>query len=117
MIRGQICPTYYVPDMSTTCVFECVMTHCNAKLETRYSYDYNPPKQNGRDDVTGEVLEQREDDRPDTVRARLKQYAETTLPLVEFFRQNQSLRGFEGTESDTIYAALKEMLHSELAGY
>ena len=44
-------------------------------LASRYAYDYNPPKRKGRDDLTGEPLEQRADDRPETVQARLKQCA------------------------------------------
>jgi adenylate kinase family enzyme len=93
----------------------CVLYELTPSV-TRYAYDYNPPKQEGHDDVTGEPLEQREDDRPETVRARLKQYDEMTLPLVDFYRQKRSLRSFAGTESDSIYAAVKEMLVSELAG-
>lgn len=99
----------------TSDVCGIIMTYDTILSLNRYAYDYNPPKQEGRDDVTGEPLEQREDDRPETVRARLKQYGELTLPLVDFYRQQKSLREFAGTESDSIYAAVKEMLVSELA--
>jgi adenylate kinase len=33
-----------------------------------YAYDYNPPKEFGKDDITGEPLTQRDDDKPDTIR-------------------------------------------------
>ena len=51
-----------------------------------YHIVYNPPKVEGRDDVTGEPLVIRPDDREETVRARLKVYHEQTEPLVRFYR-------------------------------
>lgn len=39
-----------------------------------YSYSYKPPKQVGKDDVTGEALVQRDDDKPESVRTRLQAY-------------------------------------------
>ncbi len=50
-----------------------------------YHVDYNPPKQQGLDDVTGEPLIQREDDKEETVRKRLKVYHEQTQPLVDYY--------------------------------
>jgi len=51
-----------------------------------YNSHFNPPKQEGIDDVTGEILVQREDDKAETVLKRLKQYQEQTLPLLEYFQ-------------------------------
>lgn len=51
-----------------------------------YHVEFNPPKAEGRDDVTGEPLIQREDDREETVRNRLRVYHEQTEPLVEFYK-------------------------------
>ncbi|MCA1804666.1 MAG: adenylate kinase [Xanthomonadaceae bacterium] len=50
-----------------------------------YHVQFNPPKEEGRDDVTGEPLIQRDDDREDTVRKRLQVYHEQTEPLVAFY--------------------------------
>ncbi|MFT6577822.1 MAG: adenylate kinase [Zhongshania sp.] len=50
-----------------------------------YHIVFNPPKQEGLDDVTGEKLIQREDDQEDTVRNRLNVYHEQTKPLVSFY--------------------------------
>lgn len=50
-----------------------------------YHVEYNPPKQEGIDDVTGEALVQREDDREETVRKRLEVYHEQTKPLVGYY--------------------------------
>ena len=50
-----------------------------------YSYAFNPPKVEGFDDETGEPLIQRDDDKPDTVRARLAAYEELTAPLTAHY--------------------------------
>ena len=47
---------------------------------------YNPPRQDGKDDETNEPLVQRDDDREETVRNRLKVYHDQTEPLVEFYK-------------------------------
>ena len=50
-----------------------------------YHVKFNPPKVEGRDDVTGEPLIQREDDNEATVRDRLGVYRAQTVPLIEFY--------------------------------
>ena len=50
-----------------------------------YHVEFNPPKTQGVDDVTGEELIQRDDDREETVRKRLSVYHEQTKPLVDFY--------------------------------
>ncbi len=50
-----------------------------------YHVKYNPPKVEGKDDVTGEDLIQREDDNETTVRKRLEVYHAQTKPLVEYY--------------------------------
>ena len=52
-----------------------------------YHVVFNPPKEEGKDDVTGEPLVQRVDDEEETVRKRLGVYHDQTAPLVEFYRQ------------------------------
>ena len=81
----------------------------------------------GLDDETGEPLEQREDDKPETVQARLKcaaippapsaaltdgrrLYEEETKPLIEHYSQQGLVENFRGTESDVIYP----MIHAHL---
>jgi adenylate kinase len=51
-----------------------------------YHLVFNAPKQEGKDDVTGEDLVQRVDDKEDTVRQRLNVYHEQTAPLVDFYK-------------------------------
>ena len=50
-----------------------------------YHVKYNPPKVAGKDDVTGEDLVQRDDDREETVKKRLEVYHAQTKPLVEYY--------------------------------
>jgi adenylate kinase len=52
-----------------------------------YHVRYNPPKVAGKDDVTGEDLIQRDDDKEDTVRKRLQVYQSQTRPLVDYYSQ------------------------------
>lgn len=61
-----------------------------------YHVVYNPPKVEGKDDVTGEDLVVRDDDKEETVRARLGVYHEQTAPLIEYYHN-------EATQSDTKY--------------
>lgn len=50
-----------------------------------YHIEYNPPKVEGKDDVTGEDLMQRDDDKEETVRKRLDVYQAQTRPLVDYY--------------------------------
>jgi adenylate kinase len=50
-----------------------------------YHVKYNPPKVDGQDDVTGEPLIQRDDDKEETVRKRLEVYQAQTRPLVDYY--------------------------------
>lgn len=58
-------------------------------LESGRSYhiEFNPPKVAGQDDVTGEALIQRDDDKEATVTKRLQVYHEQTMPLVTFYSE------------------------------
>lgn len=51
-----------------------------------YHIVYNPPKVEGKDDVTGEDLVQREDDKEETVKKRLDVYHEQTEPLINYYQ-------------------------------
>tara|TARA_B100000287_G_C20618536_1_gene775033 strand:+ start:486 stop:1130 length:645 start_codon:yes stop_codon:yes gene_type:complete len=55
-----------------------------------YHLVYQPPKNEGLDDVTGEPLIQREDDMPETVKHRLQVYQDETKPLVAYYQTQES---------------------------
>ena len=50
-----------------------------------YHLKFNPPKIEGKDDLTGEPLVQRDDDKEETVRKRLEVYDQQTRPLVDYY--------------------------------
>ncbi|AIN47022.1 adenylate kinase [Candidatus Palibaumannia cicadellinicola] len=50
-----------------------------------YHVKFNPPQQEGKDDVTGEALKIRQDDQEDTVRQRLVEYHQQTEPLINYY--------------------------------
>jgi adenylate kinase len=52
-----------------------------------YHVKFNPPKVEGQDDVTGEPLVQRDDDKEETVKKRLDVYSAQTRPLVDYYSQ------------------------------
>lgn len=79
-----------------------------------YHNIYNPPKVLGKDDITGEPLIQREDDKEDTIRKRLKIYHQQTEPLIAWYRNKgypiKTIQG-EGEVSEIkerLLEALKE---------
>ena len=66
-----------------------------------YHVEFDPPKHEGRCDVDGSRLVQREDDKPETVRHRLEVYHEQTAPLISYYEERGLLRRFDGTRSPT----------------
>ena len=50
-----------------------------------YHVVFNPPKEEGKDDETGEPLIQRDDDKEETVRERLSVYHDQTEPLIDYY--------------------------------
>ena len=60
-----------------------------------YHLLFNPPRNAGKDDITGEDLTQRDDDREDVVRKRLEVYQSQTRPLVDYYL-NWSRSGMPG---------------------
>jgi len=85
-----------------------------------YHTKYNPPRVPGKDDVTGEDLVQRDDDREETVKKRLAVYHAQTEPLVDYYKRwaatgdarapkYQAIDGLEdvGAVRDAALAALR----------
>lgn len=55
-----------------------------------YHIEFNPPKVADKDDVTGEDLVQRDDDKVETVRNRLEVYYDQTSPLIKFYTEESN---------------------------
>ena len=64
-----------------------------------YHIDYNPPKEEGIDDATGEPLVIREDDKEATVRKRLSVYHDMTKPLIDFYASKSLNANINGNQS------------------
>lgn len=79
-----------------------------------YNLSYNPPKIQGRDDVTGEPLVQREDDKRETVLQRLRGYETVTTPLLNYYSQRKLLVTFTGTESDVLWPEVEKHIRDNL---
>ena len=60
-----------------------------------YHVDFNPPKQPGLDDESGEELIIRKDDEPETVKDRLKVYWTQTQPLIEYYSNFKNVSDFK----------------------
>ncbi len=81
-----------------------------------YHVVYNPPKAEGKDDVTGEELVIRADDQEETVRKRLGVYHEQTKPLVNYYKAeagagNCRYTKIDGTQAvDAVSQQLAELL-------
>ena len=77
-----------------------------------YNIEFNPPKIEGRDDISGEKLVQREDDKEEIVQSRLNTYHELTEPLVRYYQKKGILKAIDGTGSpENIYAEIKQTLN------
>lgn len=85
-----------------------------------YHLEYNPPKNEGKDDLTGEPLIQRLDDQEDTIRNRLTVYHKQTSPLVDYYKKADNIIYIEidGTGSmeqvkERIFSALDKLRQKE----
>ena len=65
-----------------------------------YHLEFNPPEKDGLDDVTGEPLIQRDDDKPETVKNRLEVYWEQTNPLIVYYRSKSVQTNLKYIEID-----------------
>jgi adenylate kinase len=71
-----------------------------------YHLKFNPPREEGRCDACGGELYVRDDDREETVRARLEEYRSKTQPLIDYYRAEGLLRDIDGG------ASMEEVLDS-----
>jgi len=67
-----------------------------------YNTTFNPPKVEGKDDVTGEPLSRRADDSPEVWENRLKMFEKTSMPLLDHYDKLGVLWSVKGNSSDEI---------------
>ena len=76
-----------------------------------YHVKFDPPRSSGRCDKCGGDLYQRDDDKEETIRARLKVYDEQTAPLIAYYRSASLLRQVDGRGSmEDIFARIVGVL-------
>jgi adenylate kinase len=103
------CLSYEVPD--EVLVERMSGRRSCPKCGTVYHVSQNPPKRDGFCDGDGMGLVQRDDDKPETVRRRLQEYAVKTEPLRRFYRERNVLTEVEGVGTpEGILAATKKVL-------
>lgn len=73
-----------------------------------YNTTFNPPKTEGKDDITGEQLTRRSDDSPETWKTRLRKFEDTSMPLLEHYDKLGVLWRVKGNSSDEISPKLFE---------
>jgi adenylate kinase len=83
------------------------------RCQTPYHVQFNPPKEQGVCGTCGGELYQRDDDKPETVRARLEVYHQQTSPLIDFYRQFGLLIEVDGSgDIEKVSSALSAAAHS-----
>ncbi|KAI9226708.1 MAG: adenylate kinase [Piptocephalis tieghemiana] len=79
-----------------------------------YHREFNPPKNPGVDDVTGEPLIQRSDDNEATLTKRLRTYHESTAPVVQYYREKGIWTKIDATQSPAVvWSTLQSIFGSE----
>lgn len=79
-----------------------------------YHIEHKPPNESGICDIDGSELYQRDDDKPETVRHRLKVYEEQTAPLVEYYRERGVLVTVNGDQPiEAVTEAILSSLEQE----
>lgn len=74
-----------------------------------YHTTFNPPKVDGKDDLTGEDLVQRSDDKPDVIKKRLEVYFNETEPMLDFYK-NKDIQFYEIDASEPVKAVTEKIL-------
>jgi len=75
---------------------------------------FHPPKKEGSCDRCGGSLYQREDDKEETIRARLKEYQKQTAPLVQYYQVKNRLRPIQGVgDKDQIFEQIARVLNQK----
>jgi len=79
-----------------------------------YHTEFNPPATPGIDDITGEKLVQREDDKPEVVLERLETYRKNVDPVLDYYRSLNILEEFHGRESNEIWPRVHAFLSRKI---
>ncbi|XP_037530456.1 adenylate kinase 4, mitochondrial [Nematolebias whitei] len=79
-----------------------------------YNMSFNPPRVQGKDDVTGEPLVQHDDDKPEALMARLRHYKEVAKPVIDLYKSQGILHSFSGTDTDKIWPYINSLFSTKM---
>ncbi len=83
------------------------------KCGATYHIEHIPPKKEGICDTCGSELVQRDDDKPETVKNRLKVYHEQTQPLIEYYEKKNILKSVDGTKDmQEVFSSIVNILNA-----
>lgn len=74
-----------------------------------YHIIYNPPKKDNIDDITGDKLIQRDDDKEETIWHRLKVYKEQTAPLIDYYSKEKNIDYFKVDGNQDVLDVTKQI--------
>ncbi|KAK9519591.1 hypothetical protein VZT92_022310 [Zoarces viviparus] len=79
-----------------------------------YNMGFNPPRVQGKDDITGEPLIQHDDDKPEALMARLRHYKDVAKPVIDLYKSQGILHSFSGTDTDRIWPYINSLLSTKM---
>uniref|UniRef100_A0A8C6Q949 Adenylate kinase 4 n=1 Tax=Nothobranchius furzeri TaxID=105023 RepID=A0A8C6Q949_NOTFU len=79
-----------------------------------YNMSFNPPRVQGKDDITGELLIQHDDDKPEALMARLRHYKEVAKPVIDLYKSQGVLHSFSGTDTDKIWPYINTLFSTKM---
>lgn len=80
------------------------------KCSTNYNLSFNPPEKDNTCDLCGGELYQREDDKEETIKNRLKVFAKQTIPLKKYYKEKKLLKVIDANLSGNAFLAIQKVL-------
>ncbi len=80
------------------------------ECSTNYNLSFNPPEKENTCDLCGGELYQREDDKEETIKNRLKVFAKQTIPLKKYYKEKKLLKVIDANLSENAFLEIKKVL-------
>ena len=80
------------------------------KCSINYNLSFNPPKKDNTCDLCGGELYQREDDKKETIKNRLKVFDKQTVPLKKYYKEKKLLKVIDANLSENAFLTIKKVL-------
>jgi adenylate kinase len=114
-IKQEDCKNGYIFDGFPRNIFSEIIQRLSnrrvcKKCSTNYNLLFNPPKKDNTCDLCGGELYQREDDKEDTIKNRLKVFTKQTVPLKKYYKEKKLLKVIDANLSENAFLAIKKIL-------